>query len=754
MNRRPSRCSPWLRIVIAGLLLAPAALSAQAFQENFDGVTPPALPLGWTTTNVDWFTEAGSSDTSPNHAHALSVAATSDKQLTSPAIAIPTGGTATLTFRHRFHLASNIIPLVDFADDYGTLEIAIANGPFQDILAAGGAFVAGGYNETFGGTIPVWSGDTGGLYQTVVASLPAAASGNVVRLKWHMVTTGFGDPAFYEGWRVDSIVLDTCPPTATASAGASNICSNSSTTLTGSGGDSCSWSPATWLSDPFSCTPAVVPAGAVGTITYTLTVTKVNCPPGLNTDTARVRVASVAPPVASASATRTSICPGTSTALLGSGGDTCVWTPSAGLSNPNSCRTAARPTTTTTYSLTVTNACGASTNTAQVTITVTPKPAGPQVSVPSSISAGQTGLVASIINPNTGSTYAWSFNPPTGATITSLGPSSIVFTANTEGPLTLTVTENNGICVSNPTQVLLTVGPACVGPLPPTNALIQVSGNPDAPVTGIDYLDLSWTAPPIPPLFYLWALNGNPEQSTTETSVLDQPPTGSNDPITLQVRSACSDEVVSDPAEVTVSPSPPVASFQIDSANIDVGTPVVFTDTSVPAATSWLWLFGDGSDPETTQSVTHAFAEGTYTVFLIASNGAGSSAASQTLEVPQTVFPSPVLASETRPFDATRRDRQRLTEVRLDRVAARWLHVQSLETSRDALAFLRFLDAAGGLVLERRLSISPGQDAVFDLNAYGLRGTYDLELVSLRSVSASVVEARTRDTREVRRPQR
>jgi hypothetical protein len=49
----------------------------------------------------------------------------------------------------------------------------------------------------------------------------------------------------------------------------------------------------------------------------------------------------------------------------------------------------------------------------------------------------------------------------------------------------------------------------------------------------------------------------------------------------------------------------------------------------------------------------------------------------------------------------------------------------------------------------RRLSIAPGQDATFDLDAYGLRGTFDLELVSFRPVTVSLLEPRDRQTREV-----
>jgi hypothetical protein len=62
------------------------------------------------------------------------------------------------------------------------------------------------------------------------------------------------------------------PPTANAS-GTATICNGASTQLTGSGGVSCSWSPAAGLDDASSCTPIASPSA---TTTYTLTVTDAN----------------------------------------------------------------------------------------------------------------------------------------------------------------------------------------------------------------------------------------------------------------------------------------------------------------------------------------------------------------------------------------------------------------------------------------------------------------------------------------------
>jgi len=78
------------------------------------------------------------------------------------------------------------------------------------------------------------------------------------------------------------------------------------------------------------------------------------------------------------------VTPGAMTLLNGAGGPNCLWSPTAGLTNPTSCSTFALPHTTTTYNLTVSDATCSSTNAASVTVTVlsdlggVPGPQGPQ----------------------------------------------------------------------------------------------------------------------------------------------------------------------------------------------------------------------------------------------------------------------------------------------------------------------------------------------------------------------------------------
>ena len=100
--------------------------------------------------------------------------------------------------------------------DGGVLEISFDGGnTFQDILAAGGSFVMGGYNRTIstGRGSPIagrqaWSGNSQGFITTVV-NLPIVSHG--LRLRWRMASDTSGSN---EGWRVDTINVAGCAPTA------------------------------------------------------------------------------------------------------------------------------------------------------------------------------------------------------------------------------------------------------------------------------------------------------------------------------------------------------------------------------------------------------------------------------------------------------------------------------------------------------------------------------------------------------------
>jgi hypothetical protein len=188
---------------------APLGATVTRLNQNFDGVAAPALPAGWTAVNADgpaplWVTSnagtpAPAADSAPNAAFVDDPNVISDKRLDSPPFSVSTAA-ARLTFRHNHNLETGF--------DGGVLEISIGGGPFQDILAAGGSFVEGGYTHTIStafanpiGGRQAWSGNSSG-FKTTTVNLPAAAAGNNVVLRWRM---GSDNSVAGVGWRVDNV---------------------------------------------------------------------------------------------------------------------------------------------------------------------------------------------------------------------------------------------------------------------------------------------------------------------------------------------------------------------------------------------------------------------------------------------------------------------------------------------------------------------------------------------------------------------
>jgi uncharacterized repeat protein (TIGR01451 family) len=189
-------------------------VSATTLAQNFDGVTAPALPAGWTTSatgsQVDWATTTAASDTLPNSAFATDAANTGVAYLYSPIIPIISSN-AQLTFRQNYNLEASTHRHTTYYDG-GVLDIAIGAGSFNDIITSGGSFVTGGYNGSLytGSGNPLagreaWSGDSGGWITTTI-NLPASAAGQNIQLCWECGTDD-GNSTPVVGWYVDTISL-------------------------------------------------------------------------------------------------------------------------------------------------------------------------------------------------------------------------------------------------------------------------------------------------------------------------------------------------------------------------------------------------------------------------------------------------------------------------------------------------------------------------------------------------------------------
>jgi hypothetical protein len=199
----------------------PYCFQPQTANENFDAVTPPALPPDWLATNAEgppplWVSsDSGvpmpAADTPPNALLIDDPAVVSDKRLDGWFVNFFEDCCVRLTFRHNFNLeASEVDPNVGF--DGGVLEMSTDGGnTFQDILAVGGSFVIGGYNRTIatdrGSPIAgrqAWSGNSQGFMTTEVNVPNIQNSG---RLRWRMASDNSGSK---EGWRLDTLHMTWC----------------------------------------------------------------------------------------------------------------------------------------------------------------------------------------------------------------------------------------------------------------------------------------------------------------------------------------------------------------------------------------------------------------------------------------------------------------------------------------------------------------------------------------------------------------
>ncbi|MET0752332.1 MAG: FG-GAP-like repeat-containing protein [Pyrinomonadaceae bacterium] len=174
--------------------------SIVVFSENFDSVTAPALPAGWTTSHtgaINSFTTVTTSpDSAPNAAYVNDPNTEGVSDLISPSIAL--GNIQhKLIFRHLYQ--------TDYLFDGGVLEISINGGTFVDIISAGGTFVSNGYDIALDGSPlvnrPAWTGQQV-FYKTTEVNLPANTANQSVRFRWRIAC----DPMEAgNGWWIDNI---------------------------------------------------------------------------------------------------------------------------------------------------------------------------------------------------------------------------------------------------------------------------------------------------------------------------------------------------------------------------------------------------------------------------------------------------------------------------------------------------------------------------------------------------------------------
>jgi hypothetical protein len=203
-----------------------------ALQENFDGVTAPALPNGWSSsvvigngstqafeTTAAATTHLSQDDTFPNSCGVPNATAITDIVLVSPSFTVSTSK-ARLTFKQAFQLEADYVTAT-VGYDGAVLEISVNGGAsWQDIIAAGGTWVTGGYNRNISNGFQnplagrdAWSAASGAGWMTTTVSLPLVAGQSAqIRFrvgtdKRNVICGGAPYPSYCEGWRLDTLAV-------------------------------------------------------------------------------------------------------------------------------------------------------------------------------------------------------------------------------------------------------------------------------------------------------------------------------------------------------------------------------------------------------------------------------------------------------------------------------------------------------------------------------------------------------------------
>ncbi|HSN54956.1 MAG TPA: hypothetical protein VLT32_09795, partial [Candidatus Sulfomarinibacteraceae bacterium] len=167
---------------------------------------------GWTVETVqdpgggpNWGIVTDPGTSSPTHAwFTADEAGVKDDRLEAGPFALG-GGSPVLSFWHHFETETGY--------DGGVLEVSTDGSTWADVEAAGGVFLAGGYNDTlstgYRNPLPgrdAWSG-TGNLQQAQVDLTPLAGGDLWIRFRF-----GCDSSVSDQGWWVDDIRIETTAP--------------------------------------------------------------------------------------------------------------------------------------------------------------------------------------------------------------------------------------------------------------------------------------------------------------------------------------------------------------------------------------------------------------------------------------------------------------------------------------------------------------------------------------------------------------
>jgi gliding motility-associated-like protein len=320
------------------------------------------------------------------------------------------------------------------------------------------------------------------------------------------------------------------------------------------------------------------------------------------------------------------ICPGSSTQLNGSGGNTYSWAPAGSLSNPNIANPVATPSTTTTYTLTVTGGSAQCTGTDVVTVTV----AAPTSTAGSNspICSGQTLNLTS--TPAGGNSYSWT--GPNGFSSNVQNPTIPNATPADSGTYIVTVT--TGGCTSTASTVVS------------ISATPNVTASSNSPICPGTTLNLTSTAGGTT---YSWTGPGGFSSAIQNPTITNATPVASGIyTVTITLAGGCSG---SDTVNVIINSNLVITATATPSGICPGGSSSLNASSSAPTVLyNWMPVNQSGSTIVVSPSATT-----TYSVTGTALGCTGTTSVTVTMNsLPVITFaPMPALCVTSPPFNLT-----------------------------------------------------------------------------------------------------